>query len=385
MLTYDVVVPVYDRYDMTIQMLTCIKNSTVQPTNIFMFDNGSTDETPTLVDKFSMLPIRYHRSETNLGVNPAWNYCMNLVESDYVAILNNDILFADYTIEMVLTVLHDLSQVGICIPHEVKDKRELLNTKPRIPIVSERGGRVPGFHYFIRRDLWLSIGPISDNVLVWYGDDHIWNGSKSLGYLNVECLNAPLFHYGHATLSSHSDARELLNGDHGRGRNRGISELFEPYRPFYKESIGKAKQPVVFLELGLGEAQSAKMFLEVINKFDYKAAFVDTNIRCKAEELGDVDRISIIKGSFKDKHVLDIFEEITLLHVDVDPHSYTDTKEILSLYLPKMVNGGIILFHDASPRKFGVNQALVESGQEVTFCPESGRFPEAAPAMLIKR
>jgi glycosyltransferase involved in cell wall biosynthesis len=348
-----------------------------------MFDNGSTDETPSLVEKFPKLPIRYYRSETNLGVNPAWNYCMNLVESDYVAILNNDILFADYTIELVLTVLHDLSQVGICIPHEVKDKRELLNTKPKIPIVSERNGKVPGFHYFIRRDLWSSIGPISDNVLVWYGDNHIWNGSNSLGYLNVECMNAPIFHYGGATLYNHSDTREMLNKDRGKRYNRGTPDLFEPYRHFYEEGIRKAKQPVVFLELGVGGGQSARMFLEIL--VDYKAAFVDINPLCKAEDLGDVDKISIVKGSFKDKHVLDLFEKISLLHVDVDPHSYTDTKEILSLYLPKMIDGGIILFHDASPRKFGVNQALVESGQEVTFCLESGRFPEAAPAMLIKR
>ena len=227
MLTYDVVVPVYDRYDMTFQMLTCLQNSTVKPANIFMFDNGSTDETPTLVYKFPDLPIRYHHSDKNLGVNPAWNYCMNLVQSDIVAILNNDILFPDYTIEFILEAFRRPSNIGLCIPHEVKKKSELTNTKPELPIVKPRSKFYPGFHYFIRKDLWLDIGPIPDGMLLWYGDSYIWGGVLKHGKINVECLNAPIFHYSRSTWNNHKTECDLmLQGDHKAADDAGMRGLF---------------------------------------------------------------------------------------------------------------------------------------------------------------
>ena len=224
MLTYDIILPVYDEFVLTSQMLECVRNSSVQPSNIFLWDNASSDQTPTLVDMFSDLPIRYHRSDKNIGVNPVWNYYLPIVESDVVAILNNDILFADYTIELVLRVLQEHSEVGICFPHEIYNKNELSNDKPESPVIKKIiDDFVPGFHYFIKRDTWLKIGPIASNMLLWYGDNHIWKGSIDLGKINAECLNAPIFHYSRATWNRHRTECDLmLQDDHKLAEGVGI-------------------------------------------------------------------------------------------------------------------------------------------------------------------
>lgn len=50
-------------------------------------------------------------------------------------------------------------------------------------------------------------------------------------------------------------------------------------------------------------------------------------------------------------HASKFHQRIKLLFIDCD-HTYSLTKKIYELYLPKMVDGGIILFHDCSPKDY---------------------------------
>lgn len=84
------------------------------------------------------------------------------------------------------------------------------------------------------------------------------------------------------------------------------------------------------------------------------------------------------------REAADLIGDIDLLHVDVAPHTYEDTKKIIELYLPKT---NVAVFHDASIERGGVSRALTELPEEYGFYvadSNGSRDKLAAPAIVCK-
>lgn len=154
-----------------------------------------------------------------------------------------------------------------------------------------------------------------------------------------------------------------------------------PYATFYRGACLTIK-PSVVVELGVRAGVSARILLEVLPR-DTLVHLVDPVISEQAAWLGEDRRVRLYQAMGED--VAKQFNAIDLLHIDTDPHSYEQTKELVGLYAPKISERGAILFHDAAPG-WGVYSFLVDElrtwpGWQLTFCPIAAGSENTAPAM----
>jgi GT2 family glycosyltransferase len=104
-----VIIPVYNNADYTEQCIKsiCLKN--IQ--EIIVVDNGSTDNTPQLLQS---LPVKVITLEKNIGFGKACNMGLHNAKSEYIYFLNNDTILNTTTITTLLDRIQDnrLGAVG---------------------------------------------------------------------------------------------------------------------------------------------------------------------------------------------------------------------------------------------------------------------------------
>ena len=87
---YSVVIPVLNQLKYTQQCVQSLLAHGVDAASLLIIDNGSTDDTPAWLA--SRPEIRSIRNPVNLGCGGAWTQGALLADSDWVVLLNNDIV-----------------------------------------------------------------------------------------------------------------------------------------------------------------------------------------------------------------------------------------------------------------------------------------------------
>lgn len=115
-----VAIPTYNRASLLKQCLGTILRQTFQEFEVIVSDNCSPDSTPDTVRAFTDPRIRYSRNESNLGVFPNMNRCLELARGEYIAIVHDDDLFAPRFLEEEVRVLDGHPSVGMvhCATYE---------------------------------------------------------------------------------------------------------------------------------------------------------------------------------------------------------------------------------------------------------------------------
>jgi N-acetylglucosaminyl-diphospho-decaprenol L-rhamnosyltransferase len=85
-----IVIPVMNQLHYTRQCVESLLQHGTDPASILVVDNGSVDETPAWLA--SMPQIRSVRNAVNLGCGGAWTQGAMLSDSEWVVLLNNDIV-----------------------------------------------------------------------------------------------------------------------------------------------------------------------------------------------------------------------------------------------------------------------------------------------------
>jgi GT2 family glycosyltransferase len=83
-----VIIPTWNRSELLATALECLSKQTLQPDQIIVVDNGSTDDTPAIVERFGAQLIRF---PVNRGFAPAVNAGIENAIGDWILILNNDV------------------------------------------------------------------------------------------------------------------------------------------------------------------------------------------------------------------------------------------------------------------------------------------------------
>lgn len=93
--------------------------------------------------------------------------------------------------------------------------------------------------------------------------------------------------------------------------------------------------------------------------------FDDTSLRFVHEQIGDCINIILVKGLFPKSATYYGDEKFALVHIDFD--FYESTKAAIDWFLPRMVDGGVMIFDDYEwERCPGVKRAIDEASFNVS-------------------
>ncbi len=100
MCTVAAVIPTWNRADLVRSVLANLSSQTRAPDRVIVVDNGSTDETQAVTRELGAESIRL---ETNLGFAAAVNHGVKRADTDWVLILNNDVVLQPDWLARLLT------------------------------------------------------------------------------------------------------------------------------------------------------------------------------------------------------------------------------------------------------------------------------------------
>ena len=88
--TVSVIIPTYNRAHVLGRSIQSVLNQTFQDFELIIVDDGSTDDTESLVNRFSSKKIKYVRHQGNQGRSVTRNTGIRLAKGDYIAFLDDD-------------------------------------------------------------------------------------------------------------------------------------------------------------------------------------------------------------------------------------------------------------------------------------------------------
>ena len=110
--TVSVIIPTYNRASMLNEAIQSVLDQTYSDYEIVVVDDGSTDNTRNVVNKFSDKRVRYVFQE-NRGRSNARNHGISLAQGRYIAFLDSDDLFLPHKLERQVIALNENAEFGM--------------------------------------------------------------------------------------------------------------------------------------------------------------------------------------------------------------------------------------------------------------------------------
>ncbi len=124
-----VIVPIYDVEDYLLRCLESIVSQTYKDLEIILVDDGSTDSSGEICDKFALLDNRIkviHKE--NGGLSSARNCGLRAVSGDYVLMPDGDYALHPRMIEILYNLITSGEyDFAMCLGEEVYDVNQVLN------------------------------------------------------------------------------------------------------------------------------------------------------------------------------------------------------------------------------------------------------------------
>jgi len=228
----DVIIPVFNQSAHTDAVLRCVANSSLQPANTIVIDNGSTDDTGEILQRHGVSVIC---NEENVGVNAAWWQGVLQSTSKYLGILNNDIIFQEHLLWLMVELLECDDQIGVVGPAEGLSEAEARAAHhPKYFLVTGANThlfRNLGSAMFLSRERMLNVvGEFPEGLIVGYGDYYIADRLKLAGFQNLMVENVKIHHKKSTTVRTVSHdygAERALYQRYMTSGTRTIADLEE--------------------------------------------------------------------------------------------------------------------------------------------------------------
>jgi GT2 family glycosyltransferase len=176
MYTISVVIVTHNRSHILVSCLDHLHQQTLKPKEILVIDNGSTDDTQSLVS--SRFPhVRLIRSEQNLGIPAGRNLGYRLAEGDICVTLDDD---AQFEIPEALAKLPDYfaqDPALCCVSFRVKDlqgttvRRFIPRRDRRIMPDDCQGASFVGTGHAMHRARFLALGGFWERLGLYFGEE----------------------------------------------------------------------------------------------------------------------------------------------------------------------------------------------------------------------
>jgi len=279
----DVVIPVWNKRDLTDRCVKSVLNNTLFPHRIVLIDNGSEKFTGDYLKKLSLENpdrIKLIVNSKNLGNTAAGVQGMKYSDAEYVCILDNDTIVCKGWLSEMVKVAELSDRIGILNPncnsfglHKPKNltledfSKELLskNAGKYIEI-----GAAVGFCYMVKRKVINEIGYWDERFSPGYFEDTEYSmRAKKYGYKSVIASGAYIYHDEHSSFKS-------------KEKKRYFEKLFAQSREKFYALYGKPKRILYIIDKPVND-------IEALNRKIYEAAdkgdFVDVVLKKRIADM----------------------------------------------------------------------------------------------------
>jgi len=163
-----VIIVSYNKPELLRQTLITLKSHHHQNMEIIVVDNSDQKDVELMINN-EFLNVIYKRMESNIGFGQANNIGFRLSTGDYIAFLNNDLIFKEDIISPLVSELEKDNSLGIIGPKLLNKDNSLQYSCCRFPSVSD----------IIKAEIW---GDYS--IKRWYLTDWDHNQKKSVDYIS---------------------------------------------------------------------------------------------------------------------------------------------------------------------------------------------------------
>jgi GT2 family glycosyltransferase len=211
----DIVIPVWNKKEMTRQCINSISANTHCDYSIIIIDNASNQPTRAYLDEVkTQYPDRIIiiRNQENVGNTRAVNQGILSSMADYVCILDNDTLVFDDWLSEMIRVAESSKDIGIIGPNSNSGKKKPWNKSYQQyaeEITAGKQGQytetaaVIGFCYLVKKDVIDKIGMWDERFSPGYFEDTEYCiRAREAGYKCVFAKGAFVYHFEHASFKS---------------------------------------------------------------------------------------------------------------------------------------------------------------------------------------
>ena len=189
---------------------------------VIMVDNGSTDNSLEIIDKFTKkFDFKLIKNKKNLGFAKATNQAIEIAKYPYIFSLNNDVKLEDNTIEELLKLIKTDDNIFSLSSKMVQmDNPDLIDDAgdnyTLFAYTQKRGDNKPVQEFnevkeifsscagaaLYRKDILDKIGLFDENFFAYMEDVDLAYRAKIEGYKNLYCPTAVVYHKGSGTTGS---------------------------------------------------------------------------------------------------------------------------------------------------------------------------------------
>jgi len=107
-----VVIPSYNHENYIVEAIQSVLDQTYQDFEIIITDDGSTDNTVNVIQKFTDPRIKLFAFETNQGASVSLNYCIKNSTGQFISLLNSDDVWLSQKLEKQVQFLDNHPEIG---------------------------------------------------------------------------------------------------------------------------------------------------------------------------------------------------------------------------------------------------------------------------------
>lgn len=124
-----VCIPVYNGVDFINEAIDSVLKQSFQDFEIVIVDNKSTDNTFAVINEYKDPRIRIFQNESNIGLIPNWNKCLEYAKGEYIKILPADDFIYPDCLKLQVEILENDKKKQISL---VSGKRNIINDAGKV-------------------------------------------------------------------------------------------------------------------------------------------------------------------------------------------------------------------------------------------------------------
>lgn len=242
-----IVIPLYNQVKYTRLCIDSLRQSGLEGIDVLLIDNASTDDTAEFLK--TCADMRVIRNEENLGCSGAWNQGVQNTESDWIVILNNDVVVPPGWLQGLVSfaVDHGYDIVSPAIRegelnYPVEEyAAEFVNRMHRVV----RSGVADGICFMAHRKVFDKIGGFDEGFRIGqFEDADFFRRARLAGFKLATTGQSFIHHFGSVTQKSLQKKKVVKSYvEENRAYYRKKWKL-NWWRRFYERRVRKLKESV---------------------------------------------------------------------------------------------------------------------------------------------